>query len=119
MGAIFMKTLIMFVLAFIIAMFVSLLIYWIRNMLTSVRIASFFDEKSKVIVRRAQRIHKIHVGNISVISGKVEQEMHPELFDFYKGVNEEFVQPEDFHGIFKPITRRKRTIKKHKTVSKS
>jgi hypothetical protein len=119
MGAIFLKTLIMFVLAFIIAMFVSLLIYWIRNMLTSVRIASFFDEKSKVIVRRAQRIHKIHVGNISVISGKVEQEMHPELFDFYKGVNEEFVQPEDYYGVPNPIIRKKQSSKKHKTASKS
>lgn len=109
MGSILVKTLIMFVLAFIIAMIVALMIHWIRRMLTSVRISSFFDEKSKTLVRRARRIHKIHEQKISVISGKVEQEVHPELFDYYMGRNENFRQPEDYHGILKPIVRRRRS----------
>ena len=33
-----------------------------------------------------------------------------------KGVNDEFEQPEDYHGELKPIIRRKRSIKKHKNI---
>ncbi|MDO9256217.1 MAG: hypothetical protein Q7U54_11940 [Bacteroidales bacterium] len=116
MGSIFVKTLIMFLLAFIISMAVALLIYWIRQMLTSVRINSFFDEKSKIVVRRAVRIHKIHDKSLSLIAEQVEHEVHPELLDFYHGINEEYVQPEDYHGDIKPIIRRKRTTKKHKNI---
>ncbi len=106
----------MFILSFVIAMVVALLIYWIRRLLTSVRINSFFDEKSKTMVQRAQRIHKIHDQKLVLISEKFENEVHPELFDFYKGVNDEFEQPEDYHGELKPIIRRKRSIKKHKNI---
>lgn len=116
MGAIFIKTLIMFILSFIIAMVVALLIYWIRRLLTSVRINSFFDENSKKMVKRAQRIHKIHDQKLVIISEEVEHEVHPELFDFYNGINEEFEQAEDFHGTLKPIVRRKRNTKKHKNI---
>jgi hypothetical protein len=116
MGSIFLKTLIMFLLAFVISMFVALLIYWIRQMLTSVRVNSFFDEKSKILVRRAVRIHKIHDKALNLISDKVELEVHPELFDFYNGINEEYQQPEDFHGILKPLVRRKRNVRKHKNI---
>ena len=116
MGAIFIKTLIMFVLSFIIAMFVALLIYWIRRLLTSVRMNSLFDEKSKILVRRAIRIHKIHDKELSIISHDEEEKVHIGLFDFYNGVNDEFVQPEDYHGVLKPIVRRKRNTKKHKNL---
>ena len=116
MGSIFIKTLIMFLLAFVISMAVALLIYWIRQMLTSVRINSFFDEKSKIVVRRAARIHKIHDKTLSLIAEQVEHEVHPELLDFYQGINEEYVQPEDYHCDIKPIIRRKRTTKRHKNI---
>ncbi len=116
MGDILLKTLIMFVLAFVIAMVVSLLIYWIRSLLTSVRVNSLFDEKSKIMVSRARRIHKIHDKNISEIAENVEHEVHPELFDFYRGINDEFEAPEDYNGILKPIVRRKRAAKKHKNI---
>lgn len=116
MGSVFLKTLIMFLLAFIISMFVALLIYWIRRLLTSVRMNSLFDEKAKVMVRRAQRIHKIHDKSLILISEEIEQKIHPEMFDFYDGVNEEFRQPDDFHGVLKPIVRRKRSSKKHKNI---
>ena len=106
----------MFLLAFVISMAVALLIYWIRQMLTSVRINSFFDEKSKIVVRRAVRIHRIHDKNLSMIADQVEHEVHPELLDFYQGINEQFVQPEDYHGDIKPIIRRKRTTKRHKNI---
>ena len=106
----------MFLLAFVISMAVALLIYWIRQMLTSVRINSFFDEKSKIVVRRAVRIHKIHDKTLSMIAEQVEHEVHPELLDFYQGINEEYVQPEDYHGDIKPIIRRKRTTKRHKNI---
>ena len=106
----------MFLLAFVISMAVALLIYWIRQMLTSVRINSFFDEKSKIVVRRAVRIHKIHDKTLSMIAEQVEHEVHPELLDFYQGINEQFVQPEEYHGDIKPIIRRKRTTKRHKNI---
>ena len=106
----------MFLLAFVISMAVALLIYWIRQMITSVRINSFFDEKSKIVVRRAVRIHKIHDKTLSLIADQVEHEVHPELLDFYQGINEEYVQPEDYHGDIKPIIRRKRTAKRHKNI---
>lgn len=114
MGAVFIKTLIMFLLAFVISMLVALLIYWIRGLLTSVRVNSFFDEKSKIVVRRAIKIHKIHDKTLGTIAAEVEHEVHPELFDFYHGINEEYVEPEDYHGILKPTIRRKRTSKRHK-----
>jgi hypothetical protein len=116
MGTVFIKTLIMFILSFVIAMVVALLIYWIRRLLTSVRVNSFFDEKSKNMVRRAQRIHKIHDQKLIIISEEVEHEVHPELFDFYKGINEEFEPSEDYHGELKPLVRRKRNTKKHKNI---
>lgn len=116
MGDILLKTLIMFLLTFVISMFVALLIYWIRGLLTSVRVNSFFDEKSKIVVRRAVRIHKIHDESIKNISEEIEQEMHPEIFDFYNGVNEDFEPVEDYNGTFKSTIRRKRTIKKHKNI---
>ena len=97
-------------------MVVALLIYWIRGLLTSVRVNSFFDEKSKNMVRRAIRIHKIHDKSLNLIAEKIEHDLHPELFDFYQGINEEFVQPEDYHGEIKPIIRRKRTVKRHKNL---
>ena len=106
----------MFLLAFVISMFVALLIYWIRSLLTSVRINSFFDEKSKNVVRRAQRIHRIHDQSLKLISDEIEMELHPELFDFYDGVNEDFEPVEDYNGILKPTIRRKRTTKKHKNI---
>ncbi len=106
----------MFLLAFVISMFVALLIYWIRGLLTSVRVNSFFDEKSKIVVRRAVRIHKIHDESIKIISEGFENEMHPEIFDFYNGVNEDFEPVEDYNGILKPTIRRKRTTKKHKNI---
>jgi hypothetical protein len=116
MGSIFLKTMIMFLLAFVISMLVALLIYWIRGLLTSVRINSFFDEKSKIVVRRAVRIHKIHDKSLKLLSEKIEGEMHPELFDFYNGVNEDFEAVEDYNGILKPTIRRKRTTRKHKNI---
>jgi hypothetical protein len=116
MGSILVKTLIMFLLAFVISMLVALLIYWIRGLLTSVRINSFFDEKSKNKVRRAIRIHKIHDKSLSLIADQVEHQVHPELFDFYEGINEQFVQPEDYHGEIRPIIRRKRITKRHKNL---
>jgi nitrogen fixation/metabolism regulation signal transduction histidine kinase len=116
MGSVLLKTLIMFLLSFAIAMVVALLIFWIRSLLTSVRVNSFFDEKSKMLIRRAVRIHKYHDRALSAISEKVEQDLHPELFDFYRGVNEEFRQPEDYNGVLKPIVRRKRITKKHKNL---
>jgi hypothetical protein len=116
MGPIFFNTLIMFVLAFIISMFVALLIYWIRRLLTSVRMNSLFDEKAKFLVKRAIRIHKIHDKSLALISENIEHEMHSEIFDFYKGIDEEFSQPEDFHGVLKPLVRRKRNTKKHKNI---
>jgi len=106
----------MFLLAFIISMFVAMLIYWIRRMLTSVRMNSLFDEKAKIMVKRAQRIHKIHENELARISVDLEEKLHPELFDFYNGINEDFEQPEDFHGTLKPIVRRKRKTKKHKNI---
>jgi len=75
----------MFVLAFIISMVVALLICWIRRLLTSVRMNSLFDEKSKIMVKRAMRIHKIYDQAISIISDAFEEKEHPELFDFYRG----------------------------------
>jgi hypothetical protein len=116
MGSILIKTLIMFLLAFVISMLVALLIYWIRGLLTSVRVNSFFDEKSKLVVRRAVRIHKIHNKSLKLISEGIEQEMHPELFDFYNGVNEDFEPVEDYNGTFRSTVRRKRTTKKHKNI---
>jgi hypothetical protein len=116
MGPIFLKTLIMFLLAFVISMFVALLIYWIRGLLTSVRVNSFFDEKAKVVVRRARRIHKIHDKSLKILSDEIEMELHPELFDFYNGVNEDFEPVEDYGGTFKTTIRRKRTTKKHKNI---
>jgi hypothetical protein len=116
MGAIFIKTLIMFLLAFVISMLVALLIYWIRGLLTSVRVNSFFDEKSKNMVRRAVRIHRIHDKTLNMIAEKIEHDVHPELLDFYQGINEEYDQPEDYHGDIKSIVRRKRTVKRHKNL---
>jgi len=116
MGAIFLKTLIMFVLSFIIAMLVAVLIYWIRGLLTSVRVNSLFDEKSKIMVKRAMRIHKIHGQALNVISEQIEHEVHPELLDFYHGINEAFVEPQDYHGDIKPTIRRKRSTRKHKNI---
>lgn len=106
----------MFLLAFVISMLVALLIYWIRGLLTSVRVNSLFDEKSKIVVRRAIKIHKIHDKALGMIAEKIEHEVHPELFDFYQGINEEYVQTEDYHGDFKPSIRRKRTSKRHKNL---
>lgn len=116
MGTVFFKTLIMFALAFIIAMFVALLIYWIRGLLTSVRVNSFFDDKSKMLVRRARRIHKIHDKSLAAISEQVENEAHFELFDFYSGINEDFKQPEDFHSPIRTVIRRKKSTKRHKNL---
>lgn len=116
MASVFLKTLIMFVLAFIISMVVALLIYWIRRLLTSVRMNSLFDEKSKIVVKRAIRIHKIHDKAISSISDAYEEKEHPELFDFYRGVNEEFEPSEDYRGVAGPMIRRKRKTKKHKNI---
>lgn len=116
MGSVFLKTLIMFLLAFVISMFVALLIYWIRSLLTSVRMNSLFDEKAKVVVRRAKRIHKIHDHELMLISEGVEEEMHSELFDFYEGVNDDIRQPEDYTGSSKLSVRRKRSAKKHKNL---
>jgi hypothetical protein len=116
MGSVFLKTMIMFALAFIISMFVALLIYWIRRLLTSVRMNSLFDEKSKIMVQRARRIHQIHDRELHLISEAFEKKEHPELFDFYAGINQEFKPSEDFHGILKPIVRRKRSTKKHKNI---
>jgi hypothetical protein len=112
MGAIFLKTFFMFILSFIIAMFVALLIWWIRNLLTSVRLNSLFDENSRLLVRRAKRIHKIHDRSLISLTRSIEAEMHPELFDFYSGINEDSVQPEDFHGHLKPV--KKRRVKSNK-----
>ena len=106
----------MFLLAFVISMLVALLIYWIRGLLTSVRVNSFFDEKSKILIRRAIKIHKIHDKNLGMIAEQIEHEVHPELLDFYQGINEGYVQPEDYHGDIKPIIRRKRTTKRHKNL---
>jgi hypothetical protein len=106
----------MFLLAFVISMVVALLIYWIRGLLTSVRVNSFFDEKSKILVRRAQRIHKIHDKSLKIISDEIEMELHPELFDFYDGVNEDYKPSEDYHGTLKPTIRRKHITKKHKNI---
>jgi len=106
----------MFLLAFVISMFVALLIYWIRGLLTSVWVNSFFDEKSKIVVRRAFSIHKIHDESLKIISEGVEHEMHPEIFDFYNGINEDFEAVEDYNGTPKPTIRSKRTIKKHKNI---
>lgn len=116
MGAILLKTLIMFLLAFVISMLVALLIYWIRGLLTSVVVNSFFDEKSKMVVRRAMRIHKIHDKSLKIISEGIEHEMHPEIFDFYNGVNEDFEPVEDYNGTFRPTIRRRRKTKKHKNI---
>ena len=116
MGSVLKETLIMFMLAFIISMFVALLIYWMRILLTSVRMNSFFDEKSKLMVKRAKSIHKIHDKKLVLISEAYEKKEHPELFDFYEGINEEFIPSEDFHGILKPMVRRKRNVKKHKNI---
>ena len=115
MGSILIKTLIMFVLAFVIAMFVALLIYWIRILLTSVRMNSLFDEKSKVLVKRAVRIHKLHDKAISRMSEEIEEKEHPEIFDFYKGISEEFEPPEDYNGTLNPV-RRRHPSKKHKNI---
>ncbi len=116
MGDVFVKTMIMFVLAFIISMVVALLIYWIRRLLTSVRMNSFFDEKSKMLVKRAISIHKIHHRQLSLISSEIEKQEHPELFDFYEGVNDDFETSEDFHGSLKLLPRRKRNTRKHKNI---
>lgn len=116
MASVFIKTMFMFALAFVISMFVALLIYWIRSLLTSVRMNSLFDEKSKIMVKRAVRIHKIHNKEIHHISAAIEQREHPELFDFYEGINEEFIPSDDYHGVLKPIVRRKRNTKKHKNL---
>ena len=118
MDSILVKTLIMFLLSFVIAMIVAFVIQWIRNLLTSVRINSFFDEKSKIIIRRARKIHKIHSTNIHVLADHEEFESQQNIFDFYHGINEEYEEPEDFHGILKPIIRRKRSNRKHKILKK-
>lgn len=106
----------MFLLSFIIAMVVALLIYWIRSLLTSVRVNSFFDENSKNVVRRAVRIHKIHGEALSAQSEIVVHEMHPELFYYQEGLNEEFEQPENYQASARTIKRRKRNIRKHKNL---
>ena len=106
----------MFVLAFIISMIVALLINWIRRLLTSVRMNSFFDEKSKLLVRRAISIHKIHHKQLNLISDAIEKKAHPELFDFYEGVNDDYEPSEDFHGTLKLMPRRKRNTRKHKNI---
>jgi len=116
MGDVFVKTLIMFVLAFIISMIVALLIYWIRRLLTSVRMNSFFDEKSKLLVSRAIKIQKIHHKQLSLLSSEIEKQEHPELFDFYEGVNDDFEPSEDYHGTLKLMPRRKRNTRKHKNI---
>lgn len=116
MGSVFLKTMIMFMLAFIISMFVALLIYWIRILLTSVRMNSFFDEKSKILVKRAIRIHKIHDKQISMISEAYEKKSHPELFDFFEGIGEGHSSSEEIHSTVKPYVRRKHSVKKHKNI---
>lgn len=116
MVSILLKTLIMFILSFIIAMIVALMIYWIRGLLTSVRVNSLFDEKSKTMVKRARRIHKIHDNTLNMLAGQTEHDVHPELFDFYKGVNKEFVQPEDYHGELKPVSGRRRSAVNRKKL---
>jgi hypothetical protein len=114
MGSILVTTLLMFVMAFVISMLVALLIYWIRNLLTSVRMNSLFDEKSKILVKRARRIHKIHDLKISMISEEVEHDIYHELSDFYRGINDDVEQPDDYHGELKPIVRSTRNPKKTK-----
>ena len=104
----------MFILSFIIAMVVALMIYWIRGLLTSVRVNSLFDEKSKTMVKRAKRIHKIHDNTLNMLAGQTEHDVHPELFDFYKGVNEEYKQPDDYHGELKPVSGRRSNVEKRK-----
>ncbi len=116
MGDVFVKTMIMFVLAFIISMFVALLINWIRRLLTSVRMNSFFDERSKRLVKRAISIHKIHHQQLNLISEAIEEKAHSELFDFFEGVNDDFEPSEDFHGSLKLLPRRKRNTRKHKNI---
>jgi hypothetical protein len=116
MGDVFVKTMIMFVLAFIISMFVALLISWIRRLLTSVKMNSFFDERSKRLVRRAINIHKIHHRQLNLISEAIEKQEHSELFDFYEGVNDDFEPSEDYHGTLKLMPRRKRNTRKHKHI---
>lgn len=85
-------------------------------MLTSVRMNSLFDEKAKIVVRRAQRIHKIHDQSLKIISDEIEMELHPELFDFYDGINEDFEPVEDYNGTLMHTIRRKRTIRKNKNI---
>lgn len=116
MTSVFYKTFIMFLLSFAISMFVALLIYWIRSLLTSVRMNSFFDEKSKRLVRRAISIHKIHNRQIRLISSEIEKGEHLDLLDFYEGVNEDFEPSEDYHGTLKRLPRRKRNTRKHKNI---
>jgi len=114
MGSIFIKTLIMFVLSFIIAMVVAVLIYWIRQLLTSVRMNSFFDEKSKNMMRRAIRIHKIHDKKIRNLSAQDLVELQPHGYNLYEGVDSNYEPVERHRNVFRSVVRRKRTVKKHK-----
>jgi hypothetical protein len=47
-----------------------------------------------------------------MLAGQTEHDVHPELFDFYNGVNEEYQQPEDYHGELKPLSGRRRSAVK-------
>jgi hypothetical protein len=91
MNEVLIKTLIMFAFSFIIAMIVAVLIFLIRKMLTSVILNSLFDEKSKVIVKRARRIHNIHNKTIFSMAINREEEIDSDLIDFYKGINDHYI----------------------------
>jgi hypothetical protein len=91
MSDVYIKTLIMFGFSFIIAMIVAVIIFMIRKMLTSVVLNSLFDEKAKIIVKRARRIHNIHNHNIYSLAKASEEEVDCDLIDFYKGINDHFI----------------------------
>ena len=95
MNDVLIKTLIMFAFSFVIAMIVAVLIFFIRKILTSVIVNSLFDEKSKVIVKRAKRIKNIHNKNIFSMAINSEEELNSDLIDFYKGINDHYISVDE------------------------
>jgi hypothetical protein len=98
MHSVVLKTLLMFLLSFAIAMLVALIIFWIRKLLTSVRVESLFNESSRKKMRRAIRIHQFHEAVIHQLAIEIERKSFPEQLNYHLGVTQELNTDEPFYG---------------------
>lgn len=86
----------MAIIAFVISMFVALVINILYNIITSATVSKYFDEKIKIEYDRAKRIKKIRMERIvnNIKSNELMDSV--ELIDYYYG-NRDVEVEKDFH----------------------